>query len=52
MGSGSFSTTRSADRATVRSTNGVDAFVHHAAVKAGRADALHPTLDLTKKPRR
>ena len=52
MGHGSFDTTSSAARASVRASTGVDAFAHTRAVRAGTAAPLHDTLDLTKKPRR
>lgn len=52
MGHGTFNTTSSAARSTARGVSGVDAFDHDRNVRAGRAPALHDTLNVKTKPRR
>ncbi|MBC8104710.1 MAG: hypothetical protein H7Z41_19215 [Cytophagales bacterium] len=52
MGYGYFNTTSSATRARARMASGASAFGYSARAHAGSAPALHPTLDLTRKPRR
>jgi hypothetical protein len=52
MGGGVFSVDASASRAAYRATTGQSAFTHDADARTGRAQKLHPTMDLTKKPLR
>ncbi len=52
MGSGYFDASASATRAKVRAATGATAFTHDAAARAGTAPLLHPSLDVTRKPRR
>ena len=52
MGYGHFDTTSSATRARARMASGATAFGYSAKAHAGTAPALHPTLDLTRKPSR
>ncbi len=52
MGGGGFNVSSSAARSAVRVQTGASAFIHDSEVRAGKANALHPMLDLTKKPRR
>ena len=52
MGHGSYSTTASTARATFRASTGTSPMTHDVDVRAGRASALHPSMDLTKKPKR
>jgi hypothetical protein len=52
MGHENFDYTSYATRARLRAATGRSVFTHHAAVARGAAPALHPLLDLTRKPRR
>lgn len=52
MGHEHFEYTSYATRARMRAETGDTIFTHHAAVRQGRAPALHPLLDLRRKPRR
>lgn len=52
MGSGYFDSSASATRARMRAATGASAFTHDAAARSGTAPLLHPSLDVTRKPRR
>ncbi len=52
MGSGYFDPSASATRARMRAATGKTAFTHDAAARNGAAPLLHPSLDVTRKPRR
>lgn len=52
MGAGIFNTSASAARAHMRARSGATAFLHDVAARSGKVAPLHPTMDLTRKPRR
>jgi hypothetical protein len=49
MGSGSFDAIGYSARAAARTASGKSVFTHDADVAAGRADAVHPAMDVRKK---